>query len=135
MANPIKQIIFAQKAAPSGVEEIMSDPASVGASGGMFTVDPGNVLNVTDLFVVSERVANGITRFRVRFVTGALSGLAGFPIMLFLSINGSASTEFSLDEPRPLGPGTYIMTVEEPGVTPSVALAALQLVGVGNART
>lgn len=136
MANPIKQIIFAQKASPSGPEEVMDDSASVGASGGMFTVDQGNVLNVTDLFVISERLMPGTVRVRIRKVTGNLATqLATFPIMHMLSITGPTSTEFSLDEPRPLGPGTYVITVEEPSSSAGMAFAALQLVGVGNART
>lgn len=137
MATPIKQIIFAQKAAPAGAtEQIMDDPSSVGAGGGMFTVDSGNVLNLTDLFVVTERLMPGATRFRIRLVTGnIITTLTTMPIMFMVSITGPTSTEYSLDESRPLTPGTYVITVEEPANAAANAFAALQLVGVGNARS
>lgn len=135
MAAPIKQVVFAQRATPTGPEEVMSDPATVGASGGMFTVDTGNVLNLTDLFIITERVPLGVTRFRIRRVTGNLAtSLTTMPIEFMVSITGPTSTEYSLAETRPLNPGTYVITVEEPAGPAALALAALQLVGVGNAR-
>jgi hypothetical protein len=126
-----QRTVFAQKASPSGVEEIMNDGIAVGASVGQFTVNQGDVFNLSSLFVITERVSPNITRFRVRRASNA--ALAAQEIYFMVSITGPTSTEYGLSEPRALPAGTYNITVEQPGTAPK-ALASLQVVGAGNAR-
>ena len=109
----------------------MNDGTAVGASVGQFTVNVGDVFNLSSLFVVTERVSPNVTRFRVRRTSNAALGTQ--EIYFMVSITGPTSTEYGLSEPRALPAGTYNITVEQPGVAPK-ALAALQVVGAGNAR-
>ena len=126
-----QRTVFAQKASPAGVEEIMNDGPAVGASVGQFTVNVGDVLNLTSVFVVTERANPGVTRFRIRNASN--SPLGAQTVYFMVSITGPTSTEYGLSEPRALPAGTYNITVEEPGASPK-ALASLQVVGAGNAR-
>jgi hypothetical protein len=126
-----QRTVFAQKASPSGAEEIMNDGTAVGASVGQFTVNQGDVFNLSSLFVITERVSPNITRFRIRRASNA--ALTAQEIYFMVSITGPTSTEYGLSEPRALPAGTYNITVEQPGAAPK-ALAALQVVGAGNAR-
>lgn len=109
----------------------MNDGPAVGASVGQFTVNVGDVLNLTSVFVVTERTNPGVTRFRVRKASN--TALGAQDVYFMVSITGPTSTEYGLSEPRALPAGTYNITVEEPGATPT-ALASLQVVGAGNAR-
>lgn len=126
-----QRTVFAQKSSPAGVEEIMNDGPAVGASVGQFTVNVGDVFNLSSVFVVTERTSPSTTRFRIRKASN--SPLAAQEVFFMVSITGPTSTEYGLSEPRALPAGTYNITVEEPSATPK-ALASLQVVGAGNAR-
>jgi hypothetical protein len=123
--------IIAQKAFPTGPEELMNDGAAAGVSVGQFTVPEGDVYNVTSFLCITERPPMEITRFRVRKASNA--PLAMQEVFLIYSTAGPTSTEFGFQEPRAFPTGTYNITVEQPGPGPK-AFAAIQLIGAGNAR-